>query len=462
MDDSDRPSQALASERAPAADPDELESAKARRVALATVAPSEPLTTESLTIEDEPNATLRVQVVRDDGVPMPDLTIDVRDSTGADVAQALEASQPGTYVVERLPLGTFEVRVTDLPDGVLPPRSQQGMYGPRLVELLEGENELTLEVVRGARVFGRILGPDGALQRDAHARFALVDERDDRAYLRAELCDAGETGWYEALLYPGTWLASPQRHRAPNLPPLPPDALKPPPADFDAPPPAPTPCTVTAGSSLQLDLGWRVGPATLTLTVVDEQGAPFAGAKVLVHRERVTDPDTGRSFDLGLGVVTKALVTDRSGRARASGLELATYSVVVEPEGYFPFAAPGKSVIGARPLATRIDVAATEAAVTVTRLRAHPVAIEGRFRTAAPVGVHVQVVLEANPTRPQDRVEDVQLGADGSFRLWVERNEGGATFVVSSGATTSATPVSWDRERELLTPVQVSLALGAR
>ncbi len=415
-------------------------------------------------IEPQAAARLIVHLETTDGLLVPMARLSLR---GESEELSLTEATPGMYVVESTAGFSGALQVADLPSGMLPPRHLRARYGPEPLTLQPGDNEVTLQVVRGARVHGRVFGADGGDLRGTHVRFDELRAPDPSAFLGSIYASAYDSGWYELTLDPGNWIVMPQ----PDWPtgePLPdPTYVHPPAPDLTGCLAVPMLLTLTPGEVRRVDVGWRLGTATLTIEVVDGRGAAFEDAFVLVSHAGLNDLDgvSGPELNLGLAASVCSGRTDSNGHLRAEGLAAGRYTFVVEPEGYSAFAAPGTARIGRPPMPARVDVPSTGTHVRCVVHRAHPIEIEGRLSvpdSALELRPKVEAILGPQPWRAQDRARTVAVGTDGTFRFWVDRSEGQLTVLVSTRDTTEAFPLSWDPEGEFSAPLPVSIAIGPK
>jgi Carboxypeptidase regulatory-like domain len=271
--------------------------------------------------------------------------------------------------------------------------------------------------------------------RDAHVRFSSLGA--GAAWERPRDFDCDVVGSYSGELPPGTWMASvvlgvsnsaPQRDDAISASNHPLRFLVQPLPRID---------TFAAQTTTEFSFQFGVGPGAIDGRVLDEREQPFAGLEIYLAIKELENAATGEPYAMGLSSFVANQVTDEQGGFRFEGLEPATYTVSVEPEGFNPTAAPGESKVGQRVPLQEVVVGSGRASLELTAGCPHPIRIDGRVVPNAS-WASLTLILPANDQgRDRDRRTSVPIAQDGVFSFYVEGQELSAILELSGRETTT-------------------------
>lgn len=363
-------------------------------------------------------------------------------------------SADGTFLIERVPAGTYrlEVKETTLP-GYLGPsrRSASGSgsdppgLGPVTVKIPEqgGTFQVVLRVFAEAVVSGSVLGPDDEgvsgvqvrLQcRAAATRYLCADgltDPDGRYVIRKVY-----PGEYRTQLFQGD--GTPERYAGLAHP-------------------APLELTVEEGRRLELPpLRLGGGSGSIEGVVLDQDELPVPDLPVLCYLgEPVDTGDVPHDWNSALQRVS----TDRGGRFRLHGLPAVRVKVQIAPDGYLPSRSLTKNLLARHvpPSSLDLGVEPKQDLGIVRVVRSRPYVLEGRIQLdpqwAAQHGVRVEQlevrVFDAatGASEPRQPLGDPEVGSDGTFH-WECQTPAGAILVEIAFLESSATHrVEW-----ILTP----------
>lgn len=353
----------------------------------------------------------------------------------------------------------IEVCKTPLPEGILIPRQQYRQEGwgdgypiGREVNITKEDQEVTIQLERAARIFGKIIGPDGNPSAFTHVTAGNGDPVSMRVKeVRIDSLD----GYYEAYLYPGQWIlhASPRLSGLRGYKHYPRDVLE---ASASHPlrgttgrPPMVR--TLNAGEEHEFNFLLGNGPSSLTGQITDEHARPLAGLELMLYPHQGVDPVTGDTARFGLGTCAVGTTTDEQGRYELTGIHPADYKLQIQPDGCSPLARPGVNKLGSVQKPIQIAIDRGEKTLDVQLDRASPVHVQGKISLApdweSQTGVSVDdldahIVLSSGKRRARDRRVSLSIDEEGHFSFHVEAREELVLLELASRGHNAVIPVT--------------------
>ena len=233
---------------------------------------------------ETPSGSIVGRLVDRRGNPVSPARIRV-DSRDTERVRRTKVDAEGRFSFSRLAVGaTFNLHVEEdsLPAGYIPPWRQDVSYPVRPAAIPAGfigtevtipdggvPVEVTLTALRGSTVFGRVLGPNREPIANAFVRLSCIQPQG--LGVSADSTTDTEGRFEHSGVYPGVYRT--QVHLVSILPQYQGMGL-----------PVPTRLEILEGSitqSVVIQVG--TGTKTVTGTVVDQDGAPFSGLKVLAY-----------------------------------------------------------------------------------------------------------------------------------------------------------------------------------
>jgi hypothetical protein len=393
-------------------------------------------------------ATLRMNGTLDE-----DPKTEVADAiTGQAFFTGLEAGYQKIHIV-RLPAGWILAATngpnsadTRVPADARAPMSTRAPTDEQVVDLSPGSNVCEIRLERAARVFGRVLGPEG--------------EPLDRAAVQLTRCDGGEQpghepvlwfsvegGSYQGFVHEGVWsaqivgLGPPEqgRSRDPSL--------------RDLVPPLPQIRKLHAGTTAEMDFVCDRFSGVIEGRVLDELNRPFGGLQLVASRiTTMTDPESGRTMTIAEDAGRDLSTTE--GSFAFAGLGRGSYRIRVDTSYFFAVGPPGINGIGAP--VEPVDVtfgAEPKVRVQIAARRSHPLRVHGSIvlgpRALAAANNTPSIFLNSRAGGfHRDTVRSWVDGTNGRFDFYVESAVQDPCLEVTIGGERSTYPLTLEPEIE--------------
>lgn len=368
-----------------------------------------------------------------------------------------KAIEAGVVVFSNLSPGQYYVRVDSrsLREGVFAPREQFRQERNRVdeigvpVEVMAGEqNELVITLELGALVYGYLRDQAGVPLEWSHVRFGSRDPKGRR--LHAQYADVLDDGFYQAYVYPGLYCVRMSLGVSIEVPSNPEALTSSTHPLSGSVRPLGEIRDLAGGTATQIDFQLVNGPAHLEGRLIDEAGGGFEGLNLCLYPESLTSPDTGETYRMGLLNCVASRVSDANGQFQVAGLMPGQYKLQIEPEGFYPLAAPGQSTVGKRmdPIPIRVQVGANSVEISVPR--PSPVLVYGKvkvgpLRSVSPTGAvtpRATLILGPNEFRSKDRRSPVFLERGERFSFHLESREQAAFLELTLGDLTTVVPLA--------------------
>lgn len=342
-------------------------------------------------------------------------------------------------------VGTFPAAVTDLPDGVLPPRHWK--HDPLMVTVSRAEEVVTFQAVRAAVVHGRVTCPAGPVG-PFHVRVSASSDRTDVRWVDPIELQCDENGWYVGEVYPGNSVLA----VIPGLPSAASTEFRRPadtnPAylrEFTGP--RNQLRTLPPGPPTEVNFAFVKGPRTLRLRLVDRDGTPRPDLHAVLFALHVeADWSEGRVKN-SMGNGDAGATSDAKGRILIRHLLPDEYGLVIEPRGYASFTTPGATSLAHRPEIHTIDLRDGDIDRTITvpspDLRKLEVSFVDRASGLPLRRAGVDVILEPRFGREGEVSRRTSLDAEGVLRVWIEDSEEQVLLLVTDRDRAETYEVRW-------------------